>query len=91
MFMVKKAVSSHTYKLELPRTMHIQAVFYVSLIDSGEDDPVRRQSAPPPPPVEVDGEEDYFVEEMLDSCIYRQRIQKLVKYTGYSQPSWKPN
>jgi hypothetical protein len=40
----------------------------------------------PPPPVEVDGEIEYEIDEILDSRIDKRRcckLQYLVKWTGY--------
>ena len=57
--------------------------------------PLRTQ--PPPPPVEIDGEEEYEISEILDSKIDRQRrckLQYLVRWLGYEgtdeETSWIP-
>jgi len=53
-------------------------------------DPGRR-SDPPPDPVLVDGEEHYEVEAVLDSRIFRGRLQYLIQWKGYSYEhnSWE--
>jgi hypothetical protein len=38
----------------------------------------------------VDGEEEWEVEEILDSRMYRRRLQYLVKWTGHDLPHWRP-
>jgi hypothetical protein len=41
--------------------------------------------------VEVDGEEEYHVDEILDSREFGRwkKLQYLVKWTGYDQPNWE--
>ena len=46
----------------------------------------------PPPPVIVDGEPEYEVDEILDSRVFRKKLQYLVSWKGYdiSEHSWEP-
>jgi transposase InsO family protein len=83
--------SKHAVKLALPDSMKIHPVFHVSLLEHAADDPLPGQSVPPPPPVEVDGEEEYFVDSILDSHLYgrSRKLQYLVKWTGYDKPDWE--
>jgi len=49
------------------------------------EDPIPGRVAPPPPPPElVDGEEEYLVEEVINSRMFRRRLQYLVKWEGYN-------
>ena len=43
-------------------------------------------------PVEVEGEEEYVVEEILDSCLRHNKLEFLVKWEGYTNEnnSWEP-
>ena len=45
----------------------------------------------PPPPIVIDGEEEWEVEEILDSRWHRKRFQFLVKWKGFSREhnSWE--
>jgi glycosylphosphatidylinositol phospholipase D len=45
---------------------------------------------PPPLPVIVEGEEEWEVEEILDSRRMRGRLQYLVKWRGFVDPTWEP-
>jgi hypothetical protein len=47
--------------------MQIHLVFNVNLLCPAADNPVPRQQQPPLPPVEVEGIEQYEVEEVVDS------------------------
>jgi len=44
---------------------------------------VRRRQNPQLPPELVDGEEEYVVEKILNSRMFRQKLQYLVKWEGY--------
>ena len=49
------------------------------------------QSYPPPDLVLVDGEEEYEVEVVINSCMFRGRLQYLIHWKGYSYEhnSWE--
>lgn len=50
------------------------------------------QEPEPAPPVEIEGELEYEVEEILDSRVYRRQFQYLIKWKGYTAEhnSWEP-
>ncbi|KKK17772.1 hypothetical protein AOCH_007509 [Aspergillus ochraceoroseus] len=67
LYCIKKIVSPHAYELKLPESMRIYPVFNMSLLRPAADDPLPGQHPDPPPPVEVEGLEEWEVEEVLDS------------------------
>jgi len=89
-YTVKRKVSPYTDELELPRGLRIHPVHHVSLFDGVAEDPLPRQEITPPPPVEVDGEQEYRLERVEDSRVYRNQLQYLVRWTGYDQMTWEP-
>jgi hypothetical protein len=47
--------------------MKCHNVFHVSLLEPTTDDTYPRQNTEPPLPVEIDGEDEYFIEAVLNS------------------------
>ncbi|KAH0614663.1 uncharacterized protein H6S33_000299 [Morchella sextelata] len=89
-YVVKRIVNPYAYELELPRSMKIYPVFHVSLLSPAVNDPLPGQEQLPPPPVEIEGQEEWEVEDILDSRKRRGRFEYLVKYVGYNEASWQP-
>lgn len=91
-FPVEAIVSSHAYRLTLPATMKVHPVFHVSLLEPAASNPLPGQHNPPPPPIEVDNEEEFEIEDILDSRHFgrNRRLQYLVRWTGYPDPTWEP-
>ena len=81
------------YQLRLPVGLHqLHLVFNVVKLFPMPDDPIPgRHPRPPPPPVLVNNEEQYKVEDILDSHLFRRKLQFKVKWKGYGleDVSWK--
>lgn len=83
-FPIDGKVGSHAYRLRLPKAMKIHPVFHVSLLKPAWDDhlpPLPGQQIDPPQPVIIDEEEEWLVDEILDSRMYRKRLQYRVKWS----------
>jgi hypothetical protein len=90
-FPVVRRVGSHAYRLRLPRSLsRLHPVFPVVKLTLAPLDSFGRHNKPPPLPTIVDDEEHYEVEEVLDSRLYRGKLQYLVKWKGfgYEENSW---
>ena len=85
-----KVVSPYAYKLQFPAAIQYHLVKYVSLLDPFNDDPLPGQENLLPLPVIVDDNEEWHVEEILDSRIYHYRLQYLVKWIRFNRPDWEP-
>lgn len=93
-FQVIAQVGSHAYKLNTPPGVH--PVFHAALLRPASSDPFpsQRNDDYQPPAQIIDGEEEYLVERIMDERVKRvgrgTRQEFLVKWTGYSTPTWTP-
>lgn len=91
---VLEAPSSHTVRLDVPTRIH--PVFHVELVRPAAEDPLPSQIVDDsqPPPLEINGELEYELEEMLAARTKKvdrgSRREVLVRWTGYSQCTWEP-
>ena len=94
-FIVEKKVGKASYKLKLPKTWKkIHPVFNEVLLSPFIPPKYKSQKPPDlPPPVMVDDEEEYEVEELMDSRMRRDKLEYLVKWGGYPNRidwTWEP-
>lgn len=85
LFKVVKAIGKYEYRILLPPTIIIHLVFHVFMLEQVAEDPREGQVIRSPPSIEVDEEEEYEVDEILNSRIYQRRIKYLVKWRVYEQ------
>lgn len=91
---VLEVPTPHTVRLNVPTGIH--SVFHVELVRPAATDPLPSQvmDDSEPPPVVVDGEREFEIEAILNVRRRRRgrrsRMEALVKWTGYPEPSWEP-
>jgi hypothetical protein len=91
-FEIQKVIGKGAYKLVLPDTMKVHPVFHVSLLKAFHSD----GRVQPPDPLIIDGEEEFFVERILDHRFVKRGRkvcpEYLVKWRGYGTEhnSWEP-
>ena len=98
LFEILAKAGSHSYTLRLPDTIRgVHPVFHVSMLEPAVPNEIPNRVQSPPPPVDVQGELEYEISEVLDSKIDRRRSCKLlylVRWLGYENTddeySWLP-
>ena len=80
------------YEVRIPRAWKIHPVFHVELLKSHPKDQIPGRAPANPPPVEIDGEEEFEVAEVLDARIRRRKVEYLVRWKGYDDANntWEP-
>ena len=91
-FKIGKVLLPITYQLELPPQWKIHDIFHADLLTPYHETKLHGPNFMKPPPDLINGEEEYEVEEILQSRKFgRQRkVQYLVKWKGYpdSENQW---
>ena len=92
-FEVLQQINPVSYRLRLPSSMQIHPVFHVSLLENYIESHIQGRNLPPPPPIEVQGEAEYEVEEILDSRVKNGRLEYFIQWKGYgiSERTWEPS
>ena len=90
-FEIIKVVSPNAMKLKLPASYKIHNVINVSRLRLYKE-PTAGQRVMPSEPVEVEGQPEYEVEEVLDSRLKKGKLEYLVKWSGYTDEynTWEP-
>jgi len=80
-FEIERQVGPLAYCLKLPHGMRqLHPVFNVIKLSAAPEDPIPgRKLQAPLPPIVIDREEEWEMEEILDSCWHQRRFQFLVK------------
>jgi len=93
-FTIERRAGNNAYRLRLPQSMkRLHPVFNVVKLTPALPDPIDGRRLPPPPlPEIVDGEEEWVVEEILDSKMMNRKLRYLVKWKdfGAEHNSWEP-
>ena len=92
-FVVEWRIGPMAYGLKLPhRIKQLYPVFNIVKLTLALDDPITgRKTEDHPLPIIINGEAEWEVEEILDSCWHQRRFQYLIKWKGYGceHNSWE--
>jgi hypothetical protein len=77
-FFIVKQINVVAFQLKLPGSMKIHPMFHISLLELYHASTNPRRIHDPPPPIEIDGEHEYEMEDILESKIFNCRLQYLI-------------
>ena len=85
-------VGAGAYRLKLPpRWKKIHPVFNEILLKPAIKPIFESQRIQPLSlPKIIDNKEHYEIEKIRDLRVHRQKLQYLVKWVGYAEPTWQP-
>ena len=69
------AMKGHSYQVKLPLYMHMHNVFHADRLRKAATESLPGQIEPEEEPIEVNSNPKWLVEEILNSRIYRGRLQ----------------
>ena len=82
---------SNAYKVELLDTIRVHLVFSLDKLRKASEDPLLGQRNNSPLLIQVDGENEWEVEEVLASKVVRGSLKYRVSWKGYDpDPIWYP-
>lgn len=90
-FEITKKLTPVNYELKLPPSLAIHNRFHVTLLSKYTEPFAPEQKLDNPPPIEVQGQEEFEVKEILDSRKKGRGVQFLVKWKGFNveENSWE--
>lgn len=90
-FMITDAIGKQAYRLRLtPQYRRMHPTFHVSMLEPYYGSP--RSAATAPSPIEVDGQEEWEIDCILDHRQQVKGMKYLVKWKGYpdTENTWEP-
>jgi len=77
-------IRTSAYKLALPPSMAIHNTFHISLLEPYHDNRFPSQIKEPPPPIQIEGEDEYELDEIIDYRLPYKKLQYRAEWKGYS-------
>jgi hypothetical protein len=74
----------HLYRLDLPQSIRVHLVFSPDKLRKASNDPLLGQHNNPPLPIQVNGEDEWEVDEILASKILQGSLYYWASWKGYN-------
>ena len=83
-FRILAKIGTSSYKPALPPSMAIHNTFHISLLEPYQDNRFPSQIKEPPPRIQIEGEDEYELDAIIDSRLHYNKLQYRAKWEGYS-------
>jgi len=74
-FKILAKIGTSAYKLALPPSMAIQNTFCISVLEPYQDNRFHSQMKEHPPPIQIEGEDEYELDEIIVSRLHYNKLQ----------------
>jgi len=78
-FTMLAKIGTSAYKLALPPSMAIHNTFHISLLEAYQDNRFPSQIKEPPPSIQIEEEDKYELDEIIDSRLHYNKLQYRAK------------
>jgi hypothetical protein len=83
-FTITAKISSHAYRLDLPKTMKVHDVFHINLLTRfKKDEDFHRRQVKPPPIITEGGEEEYEIDHIVAWEWRKGKLLYQIRWKGY--------
>ena len=83
-FTIKRKVGTHNYELELTQQFKcLHPIFHGNKLVPHISDPNPFHIPPPPPPVQLEGTDEWEINQILDSKHVGRGVKYLIDWKGY--------
>jgi len=83
-FKILAKIGTRAYKLALPPSMALHNTFHISLLEPYQDNRFPSEIKEPPPPIQIEGKDEYELDEIIDSRLHYNKLQYRANWKGYS-------
>jgi len=83
-FKILAKIGTSAYKLALPPSMAIHNTFHISFLEPYQDNRFPSRIKEPPPPIQIEEEDEYELDEIIDSRLHYNKLQYRAKWQGHS-------